>query len=258
MQDPVDRDVSLQGRAALVTGGTRGIGLAIARRLQRWGARVAVTSRQRETAEAVAASLPGGFGLGCDVAEATSVERAMAETVARFGRLDILVNNAGIAPKPGPIETTREEDWDRVIATDLKGPFLLCRAAVPQMKRGGWGRIVNIGSTGAAVTFTPILSYAAAKGGLVSFTKLLAMELAASAITVNAVLPGPVMTEMLEATLTQARAAEIARAIPLGRLGTPEEIAAAVAFLCSDAAAWITGEALTVGGGLPGRAIATG
>jgi NAD(P)-dependent dehydrogenase (short-subunit alcohol dehydrogenase family) len=255
MSPPLPSDLDLSGRVALVTGATRGLGAAIAARLAALGARVALTSRDGAAAERAAAAHRDGIGLACEVSDAGSVAAAVDALVARTGRIDILVNNAGVAPPPAPIEETTEADWDRVLAADLKGPFLLCRAVVPHMKRQGRGRIVNIGSTGWKTSFNPIIPYAAAKGGLVSLTRLLAMELAPSGITVNAVLPGPIETEMLRELMPAERRARVAAAVPLGRLGTPEELAAAVAHLCSDAAAWITGEALTVGGGLPGRRI---
>jgi NAD(P)-dependent dehydrogenase (short-subunit alcohol dehydrogenase family) len=249
------RGDELAERSAIVTGGARGIGRAIALALQARGARVAITSRDRQAALDTAAAIPGAIGLDCEASDARSVDAMVDAAMVAFGRIDILVANAGVAPPPARIEDTREEDWDRTLAVNLKGPFLCARAVVPHMKRAGRGRIVMIGSTGALQTFTTLLPYAAAKGGLVAMTKMLALELAPAGITVNAVLPGPVRTEMLETVIPEDKKAALAAAIPAGRMGAPEEIASAVAFLCSDEAAWITGEALVVAGGWPGRAL---
>jgi NAD(P)-dependent dehydrogenase (short-subunit alcohol dehydrogenase family) len=251
MSSAPDTSFDLTGRVALVTGGSRGIGKAIVMKLAAWGATPIIIARSTDAAERAARSIPGAHGLACDVADAAAVARLAADVP----RADILVNNAGVAPPPAPIEETSEESWDRTLAVNLKGPFLMCRAFVPAMKRAGRGRIINIGSTAAHVTFNKLIPYAASKGGLVSFTRMLAMELAASGITVNAVLPGPVATDLFNETIPAAKIVTLTSAVPIGRLGLPEEIAASVAFLASDAAAWITGESLIVGGGLPGRRI---
>jgi NAD(P)-dependent dehydrogenase (short-subunit alcohol dehydrogenase family) len=244
---------ALRGRVALVTGGARGIGKAIVAALQAAGAKVALTARDPAAARSAAAALPGALGIACEVSDAASARDSVAAAVAHFGSLDILVNNAGVAAKPAPIEAVEEADWDRVVAVDLKGPFLLARAAVPHMKAAGWGRIVNIGSTAREQTAAPVLAYAAAKGGLAALTRLLALELAPAGITVNAVHPGPTETEMWKRNVAPERRREIAGLMPMGRVAKPGEIAALVAFLCTEGAAFVTGENIAVAGGWPGR-----
>jgi NAD(P)-dependent dehydrogenase (short-subunit alcohol dehydrogenase family) len=251
MISPLAAD-ALAGRAALVTGGARGIGAAIVAALRAAGAEVALTSRDLATAEA-AARQAGALGLACEITSADSVAAAVAASRRALGRLDILVNNAGVAARPAPIEDTSEAEWDRVLATDLKGPFLACRAVVPGMKAAGWGRIVNIGSTATRQTVGRVLPYVAAKGGLAALTRMLALELAPSGITANCVHPGPTRTEMWDANVTPEQKARTVANIPLGRIGEAEEIAALVAYLCTPAAGFVTAENLYAGGGWPGR-----
>jgi meso-butanediol dehydrogenase/(S,S)-butanediol dehydrogenase/diacetyl reductase len=250
----------LEGKAALVTGGARGIGFAIAQRLADEGASVGVLALHEESA-ARAADQVGGIGIAGDVADEEAMARAVAATVEAFGRLDVMVNNAGTIAIT-PVVETSVETWDRVLEVNLRGVFLGCREAAKQMiSQGGGGRIVN-GSSGAGRRGNAgIGAYAASKFGVIGLTQSLAVELAPHGITVNAYCPGHVtstpMWDEIDAAATERsgepagsakRAAEAEP--PLGRAGLPEEIAAAVAYLASDEAGFVTGESLLIDGGL--------
>ena len=240
----------MQGRTALVTGAAQGIGEAIARELGGRGANVAVADLHGEGAEAVAADLgERAVALELDVRDRESFERAFAATHERFGRVDILVNNAArtVMRRFWEIE---DDEWDDVLATNLRGVFIGCQLAGPRMRENGFGRIVNLaslaGQQGGAVAGA---HYAASKAGIVVLTKIVARELAPYGVTVNAIAPAAVRTPVMDA-LPQERVEALAATIPVGRVGRAEEVAAAVAFLASDEAGYVTGSTLDVNGGL--------
>jgi 2-hydroxycyclohexanecarboxyl-CoA dehydrogenase len=251
----------LDGRVAFVTGAGRGMGAAIARRLAEEGCRVAVTDIDKDAAAGVAAELadrgrPDGEGahhaVHLDGTDAAGVAAAVEETAAGLGPIDVLVNNAGL-DSLAPFLETDEDLWDRLIAINLKGVFHTCRAIAPQMAERRHGRIVNIGSDAGRVGSTGEAVYSATKGGIIAFSKTLAREVARHGITVNVVCPGPTDTPLLAEMVGAGNdrlITSLRRAIPLGRLGQPEEIAAAVAFLASDDASFVTGQTLSVSGGL--------
>jgi NAD(P)-dependent dehydrogenase (short-subunit alcohol dehydrogenase family) len=249
-------------KVALVTGAARGIGLAVATRFLAEGWRLALLdidgellSKSLETLAAEALAAPGDtLGLQCDVADARAVAGAIAEIERRFGRLDALVNNAGIAVF-APILETSEEDWSRILAVNLTGPFLCTKAAAPLMREHGGGAIVNITSISAVRASTLRSAYGTSKAGLAHLTKQLAVELASLGIRVNAVAPGPVETAMAKAVHTAEIRADYHDAIPLNRYGLEEELAEAVFFLCSDRASYITGQILAVDGGFDAAGI---
>ena len=243
----------LDGKVALVTGGSRGIGRAIALRLGQEGADVAVCARNVEAAGEVASEIEG---LGrkclvraCDVADAEQAGALIASTIDELGQLDILVNNAGVT-RDNLLMRMKEEDWDEVLAINLKGAFNCARAAVRPMLKARGGRIVNITSVVGLQGNAGQANYAASKAGLIGLTKSLARELASRGITANAVAPGLVPETGMTGELAAEVQQQMLSAVPLGRAGTPEDVAHAVAFLASEQAAYITGQVLAVDGGM--------
>jgi 2-hydroxycyclohexanecarboxyl-CoA dehydrogenase len=239
----------LEGRSALVTGGAKGIGEAIARRLAAEGARVTIGDVDVEGAERVASEV-GADALRLDVTEPDSARAA----VDAAGDFDVLVNNAG-TDEFGFFTDTDPELWDRVLAVNLKGVLACTHAVLPGMQRAGYGRIVNIASEAGRVGSKGSATYSAAKGGVIAFTKAVARENARFGITVNAIAPGPIDTPLLRRAHELGEIGErvietMKGATQLRRLGRPEEVAAAVAFLASEEAAYVTGETLGVSGGL--------
>lgn len=240
-------------RVALVTGAARGIGRACALALAQPGYKIYINDlAPSDQAEAVVAAIraKGAEAGACffDVADAATAQEAIDRLVKESGRLDILVNNAGIA-RDNLIARMKESDWDQVLAVNLKGAFNCLKAAVRPMMKQRYGRVINITSVVAYMGNPGQANYAAAKAGLVGLTKAAARELASRQITVNAVAPGFIMTDMTAALPPAVQEAMLAQ-IPLGRFGTPEEVAAVVAFLASEAAGYITGEVIHINGGL--------
>ena len=240
----------LEGRVAIVTGGARGLGKAISEALISAGASVMLTARDQGHAAEVAGLIGGqARGFGADVTKPEDVAALVARTVEVFGRIDILVNNAGINIR-GPIEQLKETDWDQVIDTNLKGPWLCCREVAPIMKKQKWGRVVNVSSMLGEVSMPGRSPYASSKGGLTMLTKTLALEWAPDGITVNALCPGPFATEINTPLLNDPviNAALMAK-LPLGRWGDPAEIGPSVVFLASEASSFMTGATLFIDGG---------
>lgn len=243
----------LSGKVALVTGSARGIGAAVARELARHGASVAVNYRNSvHEAETVAGACRAhgvdAAAFRADIADPEAVARLFGAVEQAIGPVDILVNNAGVGLRRLVVETT-DSEWEKLLAVNLSGAFYCCRRALETMAGRRWGRIINVASvfglTGAAYE----AAYAAAKGGLIAFTKSLAREVGSAGITVNAVAPGPVESDMLREGLSAEELAALAGDIPSGRLGRPEDIAGACAFLASPAAAFINGQVLSLDGG---------
>lgn len=243
----------LQGRTAVVTGGSRGLGKAIALALASAGARLALVSRDREALEAAAAEIRSSGAAAevfpTDVTDERQVRQLEHDVLARFERVDILVNNAGTNVRL-PVEEFTLEDWNRVISTNLTSAFLLCRSFVPQMKGRGYGRILNLTSTMSHISLPWRTAYSASKAGLLGFTKALALELATEGITVVAISPGPFVTEMNAPLLEDpARNAEFTSRIPAGRWGEVREVGRLALFLCSPDAGFITGTDILIDGG---------
>lgn len=251
----------LSGRVAVITGGASGIGRATALLFGREDAAVAVVDLNeaggRAVAEQIAAEGGRAICLRCDVTQAGDCQRAVQETVTAFGRLDILVNNAGIIRRATVIDTT-EEEWDRVMAVNVKSVFLMSKYAVPVMAQGGGGAIVNTASGWGLVGGRNAVSYCASKGAVVNMTRAMALDHAGQNIRVNCICPGDTDTPMLRDEARQLGLPEAAFLMesagrPLGRIGTPQDIAQAALYLASDAASFVTGAALVVdGGGLAG------
>jgi 3-oxoacyl-[acyl-carrier protein] reductase len=241
--------IDLSGRTALITGSTRGIGRAIAETLAGAGARVAVVGRDVVRAEEVASRLGGGAaGFSCDVADIASVNALVENVEKAFGTIDILVNNAGLT-RDNILFRLKDDDWDAVLDANLRGAFVAIRAVARGMMKRRWGRIINIASVVGLTGNKGQSNYAASKAGLIGLTKSVAKELASRNILINAVAPGFIETDMTAAMTSEARAA-MSSQIPLERLGRPADIAAAVAFLASEHASYITGQVLVVDGGL--------
>jgi 3-oxoacyl-[acyl-carrier protein] reductase len=237
------------GKTALVTGAARGIGLAIATRLAADGLRVAMLDQDRAAVEAAAPGLgAGALALAADVTRAAEVDAAIARIEREWGRLDVLVNNAGITGRSFPIWELTDEDWQRVIDVDLTSVFLCCRAAVKVMLRQGGGRIVNIASIAGKEGNPTLVPYSTAKAGVIGLTKALAKEVATRGILVNAVAPAVIGTELLKQMETSTVELLISK-IPMGRVGTPEEVAALVAWLASDQCTFSTGAVYDLSGG---------
>jgi 3-oxoacyl-[acyl-carrier protein] reductase len=241
--------IDLTGKVALVTGGTRGIGRAIAQSLRGAGARVAITGRDAERARATAAELGEGVaGFGCELADPAQVEAAVAAAEAAFGPIDVLVNNAGLT-RDQIVLRMSETDWDTVLDANLKGAFLAIRAVLKGMMKRKAGRIINVTSIVGLTGNKGQANYAASKAGLIGLTKSVAKEYASRNILANCVAPGFVETAMTGALPVEARST-LLQQIALGRLGRPEDIAGAVLFLASDLAGYVTGQVLVVDGGL--------
>ena len=245
--------ISLNGRVALVTGASRGIGRAIAQTLGASGATVIVNYKSNadaaeEVVRAIGETSGRAVAIQADVSEPAGVEQLFKRIQADHGQLDVLVNNAGIT-RDNLLLRMKEEDFDAVLNTNLRGVYLCTKAALrPMMKRGG-GRIINITSVVGLMGNPGQANYAAAKAGLIGFTKSIAREMASRNITVNAVAPGYIETELTDTLSEQVRAA-ILESVPLARLGQPQDVANLVCFLASDAAAYITGQTITVDGGM--------
>jgi 3-oxoacyl-[acyl-carrier protein] reductase len=243
--------IDLSGRVALVTGASRGIGRAVAMRLAAQGAQVVAAARG-DHAAGVAAEIAAAGGraeaLALDVAEAGAADRSISAIVERQGRLDILVNNAGIARDQLMLRMKRD-DWDAVLATNLTGAFALTQAALKPMIKQRGGRIICISSVVGQAGNAGQANYAASKAGLIGFVKAVALEVASRGITANVVAPGLIDTDMTR-NITGAARDEWATRIPLRRAGTPDDVAAAVCFLASEEASYITGQVLAVNGGM--------
>ncbi|MFD0825303.1 3-oxoacyl-[acyl-carrier-protein] reductase [Neobacillus sp. M.A.Huq-85] len=245
--------MSLAGKAVLVTGASRGIGREIALELARQGANVAVNfagseAKANEVVDEIKALGRDAFTVKCDVSNSEEVASMVKETVDRFGRLDILVNNAGIT-KDNLLMRMKEEEWDDVISINLKGVFLCTKAVTRQMMKQRYGRIINIASIVGVSGNPGQANYVAAKAGVIGLTKTTAKELAARNITVNAIAPGFITTDMTD-KLTEDIKTEMLKQIPLARFGEPKDIAKVTAFLASDDSSYMTGQTLHIDGGM--------
>jgi len=248
----------LIGKVAVVSGGGTGIGRAIAQAFGKEGAKVGVVGRRSEkldeTVRAVRDAGGQAISLVCDVTKAQEAQQAIAETEKEFGCVNVLVNNAGVL-SVSTIESVSEEEWDYLMATNLKGPFLMCRAALPAMRRAGGGSIVNIGSILGLVAMKDRAAYCASKGGVTMLTKAMAIDHAHERIRAHCICPSIVETELVRDLFSANEAGQKARdarlaTLPLGRFGKPMDIAELAVFLASDESSWMTGTAIPLDGGL--------
>lgn len=248
----------LAGKITLITGGGTGIGRAMAMAFAAEGAKVAVAGRRAEPLRAVVSEIHGQGGqaiaVPADVSRASDAARAVAEVAARFGGMNVLVNNAGVL-SAATVEGISEEEWDRLIAINLKGPFLMSRAALPELRKAGGGAIVNVGSVLGLVAMKDRAAYCASKGGVTMLTKAMALDHAHEKIRVNCICPSIVETELVQGLFTTTEAGRAAKAarlagIPLGRMGRPDEVAAMAVYLASEESSWMTGTAIPLDGGL--------
>ena len=247
----------LQGRVAVITGASKGIGKAIALALAAEGVRIALVSRNRELLAGVADEIRGAGGdahsFPADVSVESDVRRVERDVVAAFGKVHILINNAGINIRRKITDFTMEE-WNQVIGTNLTSAFLLCRSFVPHMRGEGYGRVINIASTMGWISLPERGAYSASKAGLIGMTRALALELAPEGMTVNSISPGPLATEMNRSLLDNPQiSAQFLANVPLGRWGKPEEIGALALHLCLEEAGFITGADILVDGGWTAR-----
>jgi NAD(P)-dependent dehydrogenase (short-subunit alcohol dehydrogenase family) len=248
----------LSGKVAFITGGGTGIGRSCALAFAREGAKIAIAGRRTDRLASVAREIEAAsseaVALGCDVTDPTAVQGALQRTERRFGRLNIVVNNAG-ATIVATAENTSDEDWNRIIATNLTGTFMVSRAALPALKRAGGGTIVNIGSILGVVSRQDRAAYCAAKAGVSGLTRAMALDHAADKIRVNCICPSIIETDLGAEVMSKNPDAQAERAkriaeIPIGRIGTPEDVAMMAVYLASDEASWITGASFPLDGGL--------